>query len=215
MPGNRHPIFARFYARLSAGMEHAGVGEQRDRLLAGLTGSVLEVGAGSGLNFGHYPASVSGVLAVEPEPYLRGVAEQHARQAAVPVKVTAGTAEDLPADDDAFDAVVASLMLCSVRDQPAALAEMRRVLKPDGELRFMEHVSAESPGLRRIQRLADASVWPSCFGGCHASRDTVSAIRAAGFQITELTRYQLPESWLPWPTTPHALGVAVRASGAG
>jgi ubiquinone/menaquinone biosynthesis C-methylase UbiE len=212
MPGNRHPIFARFYARLSAGMEHAGVGEQRQQLLAGLTGAVLEVGAGSGLNFAHYPPSVGSVLAVEPEPYLRGVAERQARQVKAAVQVAGGTAEQLPADDGAFDAVVASLMLCSVRDQRAALAEMRRVLKPGGELRFMEHVSAESPGLRRIQRLADASVWPSCFGGCHASRDTVAAISAAGFRITELTRYQLPESRLPWPTTPHARGVAVRAT---
>jgi ubiquinone/menaquinone biosynthesis C-methylase UbiE len=206
----RHPVFARFYARLSTGMESAGVGRQRELMLAGLTGSVLEVGAGNGLNFSHYPATVTSVLAVEPEQHLRMLAERNAAQAAVPITVAAGSAEQLPAEDASFDAVVASLMLCSVADQAVALAQMHRVLRPGGELRFMEHVSAQSPGHRRIQRALDATVWPRCFGGCHASRDTVAAIAAAGFSVTELTRYRLPESRLPWPTTPHARGVAVR-----
>ena len=206
----RHPVFARVYARLSAGMEHAGVGEHREKLLARLSGAVLEVGAGNGLNFGHYPESVSRVLAVEPEPYLRGIAERQARRAAVPITVCGGTAERLPAAAGTFDAVVASLMLCSVPHQARALAEMHRVLRPGGQLRFMEHVAAESAGQRRIQRLADATIWPACFGGCHASRDTVAAISAAGFHITELNRYRLPDSRL-WPTTPHVRGVAVRA----
>jgi ubiquinone/menaquinone biosynthesis C-methylase UbiE len=206
---HRHPVFARFYARISAGME-AGVGPHRTRMLAGLTGSVIEVGAGNGLNFGHYPASVTSVLAVEPEPYLRTLAETAARKASVPVAVTGGSAERLPADEASFDAVIASLMLCSVPDQDAALREMHRVLRPGGELRFMEHVRAQSAGHQRIQRLADATFWPACFGGCHVNRDTVAAITAAGFRITELTRYTLPESRLPWPTTPHARGVAIR-----
>jgi ubiquinone/menaquinone biosynthesis C-methylase UbiE len=206
----RHPLFARFYARLGARMESAGVGEHRDKLLAGLTGSVLEAGAGSGLNFAHYPLTVTRVLAVEPEPHLRELAERAARQAAVAITVADGTAELLPADDGSFDAVVASLMLCSVPDPAVALAEMRRVLRPGGELRFMEHVSAESPGQRRIQRWADATVWPACFGGCHASRDSVASIAAAGFRITEVTRYRLPESKIPWPTAPHTRGIAIR-----
>ncbi|MGO8961690.1 MAG: class I SAM-dependent methyltransferase [Streptosporangiaceae bacterium] len=208
-PASSHPVFARFYARLSARLEPV-VGPHRDRLLAGLTGSVIEVGAGNGLNFGHYPRSVSSVLAVEPDPYLRALGQQAARQAAVPITITAGSADHLPADNAAFDAVVASLVLCSVPDQAVALGEMYRVLRPAGELRFWEHVSAESTAHRRIQRLADATFWPACFGGCHASRDTVAAITAAGFVITELTRYLLPESRLPWPTTPHAQGSAIK-----
>jgi SAM-dependent methyltransferase len=208
-PPVRHPIFARFYARLSTSMEGAGVGQLREQLLAGLAGSVIEVGAGNGLNFSHYPLAVTSVLAIEPEPHLRDLAEGNARRAAVPIKVADGTAEHLPAADGAFDAVVATLMLCSVTDPAVALAEMRRVLRPGGELRFMEHVAAQSPGHLRIQRLADATFWPACFGGCRASRDTVADIAAAGFTITELTRYRLPESRLLWPTSPHARGVAV------
>lgn len=206
-----HPLFARFYARLSSSMEGAGgVGRIRAELLAGLAGAVLEVGAGNGLNFSHYPASVGSVLAVEPEPYLRGIAGQAATSAQVPINVVDGTAARLPAEDGSVDTVVATLMLCSVPDVPASLAEMRRVLRPGGQLVFMEHVSADTPGYRRIQRLADATIWPRCFGGCHAARDPVAAIVAAGFSITRLTKYRLPESGLPWPTSPHARGVAVR-----
>jgi ubiquinone/menaquinone biosynthesis C-methylase UbiE len=207
----RHPLFARFYARLSDNMEAAGVGRIRAQLLAGLTGSVLEVGAGSGLNFSHYPDSVISVLAVEPEPHLRGIAEQAAAAAMAPVKVVDGTAEQLPAEDGSADVVVATLMLCSVRDMAAALAEMRRVLRPGGQLVFMEHVRADSAACRRVQRLADATIWPVCFGGCHAHRDPVAAIEAGGFTVTSLTKYRLPESRLPWPTAPHARGTAIRS----
>jgi ubiquinone/menaquinone biosynthesis C-methylase UbiE len=206
----RHPVFARFYSRLASRMEAAGVAERRDALLAGLTGTVLEVGAGSGLNFTHYPPGVSRVLAVEPEQYLRAEADQQARSAAVPVEVTDGMAERLPAADGSFDNVVASLMLCSVSDLPGALAEMHRVLRPGGQLRFMEHVLSESAGMRRLQRLADATLWPALFGNCHAARDTVSAIRAAGFEVQRLERYRVPGTGLPWPSAPHAAGLAIR-----
>jgi ubiquinone/menaquinone biosynthesis C-methylase UbiE len=206
----RHPIFARCYGWLSTGIEKAGVGDHRRQLLAGLSGSVLEIGAGNGLNFAHYPRTVARVVAVEPEPHLRAVAEGAAARADVPITVTDGTAEHIPAGDGEYDAVVATLMLCSVRDPAIALAEMYRVLRPGGELRFMEHVFAEAPGVQRIQRLADATCWPMCFGGCHTSRDTVSAITAAGFSVRDLVRYQLPDSRVPWPTASHARGIAIR-----
>jgi SAM-dependent methyltransferase len=203
-----HPGFARVYARLSQTME-AGVAEHRTALLAGLTGRVVEVGAGNGLNFAYYPAGVTEVVAVEPEPYLRGLGLAAARRAAVPVQVVDGVAEDLPAADAAFDAGVASLVLCSVGDQARALAELYRVIRPGGQLRFFEHVRADRPAHARVQRLADA-VWPLLAGGCHTSRDTLGAITAAGFRLGSYRRIRIPDSRLPWPSAPHAVGVAHR-----
>ena len=190
-------------------MDAQGAIDHRRELLAGLAGRVLEVGAGNGLNFAHYPPAVTEVLAVEPEPYLRGLAEVAAAQAPVSVRVVDGTADALPAPDASMDAAVASLVLCSVPDQARALAELHRVLRPGGELRFFEHVRADTVGLARVQRLADL-VWPTLVGGCHTSRDTLAAITAAGFEVTSLQRFRFPESRLPQPAAPHVLGVAHR-----
>jgi ubiquinone/menaquinone biosynthesis C-methylase UbiE len=208
-----HPIFARFYAWVSPSMEEAGAMDHRRRLLAGLSGRVIEVGAGNGLNFAHYPAEVSSVLAVEPEPHLRAIALRNAERAPVPVEVVDGVAEQLPADDQTFDAAVASLMLCSVGDVERALREMYRVISPGGQLRFFEHVRASTPGLERVQRLLDATVWPAVFGGCHAGRDIASAIERAGFAIERLDRFRFPDAGIPLPTSPHILGVAARPDG--
>ena len=132
-----HPLFARVYARASPGMDAEGMAGYRERALAGLAGSVIEVGAGNGLNFAHYPAGVTGVLAVEPDPYLRRIAEENAGRAPVPVEVREGVAERLPGPDGSFDAAVVTLVLCSVADQRAVLAEVRRVVRPGGQLRFI------------------------------------------------------------------------------
>src|SRR5580700_2535052 len=205
-----HPIFARYYARMSAAMERGGIAEHRQALLAGLTGQVIEVGAGNGLNFAHYPEQVIRVLAVEPDPHLRRLAELSAAHAPVPVDVADGVADLLPADDGAFDAAVASLVLCSVPDQGSALAELHRVIRPGGQLRFLEHVRAAGPRLMRAQRLLDATLWPAFGGGCHASRDTVTAIQDAGFSIESIERFSFPEARIPFPTSPHIRGVAAR-----
>lgn len=206
----RHPLFARFYARISPGMDRRGVAEHRQRLLAGLEGEVLEVGAGNGLNFAHYPPGVARVVALEPEPRMREMARAKAERAPVPVEVVDGMAERLPVGDASFDAGVASLVLCSVRDQATALRELHRVIKPGGQLRFLEHVRAQTPGLARLQRVADATLWPLLSGGCHTSRDTATAIEDAGFDIEQIERFLFPDSRLPPPTAPNILGVARR-----
>lgn len=205
-----HPIFARMYALISRKMEKKGVAEHRDEMLAGLEGRVVEVGAGNGLNFGHYPATVTEVVAVEPEPYLRSRAEEAARQARVPVTIVDGVAERLPADDGSFDAAVASLVLCSVPDQSRALAEIARVLRRGGELRFYEHVVAnDNPRMASVQRwLDDRNIWPRMAGGCHAARDTAAAIEHAGFTIERCRRFPFAAGPV---AVPHIIGVARRA----
>jgi ubiquinone/menaquinone biosynthesis C-methylase UbiE len=207
---SRRRLFGRYYARVSPAMDAGGLAGYRQRLLAGLAGQVIEVGAGNGLNFPHYPATVTRVLAVEPNPVLREVAGRNAGNAPVPVTVCDGHAERLPAADGVFDAAVTSLVLCSVADQQAVLREIRRVLRPGGQLRFLEHVQAKTPGLRRLQRLADATLWPLLAGGCHTGRDTVTAIAAAGFTVGQVEEFRFPDLRLSLvPATPHVRGEAV------
>ncbi|GAA2141729.1 class I SAM-dependent methyltransferase [Actinomadura napierensis] len=205
-----HPLFARFYARAGPAMDRGGGTEHRRALLAGAAGRVLEVGAGAGANFAHYPPEVTQVVAVEPEPHLRGLATAAAAAAPVPVEVTDGVAEHLAVPDGDFDAVVACLMLCSVSDRAAALAEMHRALRPGGRLHFFEHVRAASPALRRVQRTLDATVWPLLSGGCHLANDTEAAIERAGFTYERVTHLNWPDSNPPMPQAPHILGTATR-----
>jgi len=212
MPVRRisHPVFARYYARISPAMDKGGMAAHRRQLLHGLTGPVIEIGAGNGLNFAHYPAGVTRVLAIEPDPHLREIARRNAAQAPVAVEVREGIAEELPADDAAFHAAVAALVLCSVADQQAALREIHRTLRPGGQLRFLEHVRAGTPALRGVQRLLDATIWPALAGGCHTGRDTAAAIEQAGFAIDQLDPFRFPDTRLTMPATPHMRGTATR-----
>jgi ubiquinone/menaquinone biosynthesis C-methylase UbiE len=203
----KHPLFARAYARIAAHEDARGGFENRQELLAGLSGRVVEVGAGIGSNFAHYPVGVKEVVAVEPEPYLRGKAEAAAVQAPVPISVVDGVAERLPLEDESVDAGVASLVLCSVPDQAVALAELRRVIKPGGELRFYEHVISNRGSRRRFQRFMDATIWPRMAGGCHMTRDTRKAMEQAGFMVQRSRRFPFPPGAFG---IPHILGSARR-----
>jgi ubiquinone/menaquinone biosynthesis C-methylase UbiE len=203
----RHPLFARMWKRMTAGGESAEAIEHRTEMLADLSGSVVEVGAGNGLNFPHYPSTVERVLAVEPEPILRKAAREAASGSPIrAIEVVDGVAERIPAEDDSFDAGVACLMLCTV-DATSALAELRRVIKPGGELRFYEHVVSESPRVAKAQAVADRVIWTHIAGGCHLTRDTVAAIERAGFEIELCRRF----AFTPMPVVPgipHVLGRA-------
>jgi ubiquinone/menaquinone biosynthesis C-methylase UbiE len=202
------PRFARMYMRTAPGAEERGATEHRRRLLEGLRGTVVEIGAGQGLNFLHYPAEVSEVIAIEPEPTLRHEAETVAGNASVPIRLVAGVADELPVEDASVDAVVASLVLCSVPDQQRALAEMRRVLGPGGELRFYEHVIARSQPKRLMLQIIDhTGLWPAIAGGCHPARDTTAAIERAGFEIQDIDRFGFSAGPLQ-PQIPHILGKA-------
>jgi ubiquinone/menaquinone biosynthesis C-methylase UbiE len=202
-----HPLFARFFHRF-CGRDH-GNGEQdlRREMLAGATGRVVEVGAGNGINFAHYPPSVTEVIAVEPEPYLRRQAEKAAQDAPVPVRVVTGVADALELEPASVDAVIACGVLCSVPDQSAALSEFRRVLRPGGELRFYEHVRSRRPAFARWQRRVNP-LWARMFGGCHADRDTLAAIERAGFRFERFRGFPYPANAHVYPVTPRILGVA-------
>ncbi|HEV3173138.1 MAG TPA: methyltransferase domain-containing protein [Actinocrinis sp.] len=207
----RHRVFASWYPKLAAATDRAGFGERRAQMLAGLRGPVVEVGAGSGQNFEHYPTTVTRLVAVEPEPTLRAKARAAAPSAPVPVEVVAASAHELPFADASLDAIVACLMLCSVTDQAAVLAEFRRVLRPSGQLRFLEHVRSDNAYAALAQKSLDATLlWTALGAGCHCSRNTEAAIRAAGFDLDTCERFTFPERGLRRPTAPHVTGVAVR-----
>jgi SAM-dependent methyltransferase len=205
-----HPRFARMYLRAAKAAEQRGATEHRRRLLDGLSGTVLELGAGHGLNFPHYPAEVTEVIAIEPEPILRAQAIQAAASAPVPVRVLGGVADQLPLDQESVDAAVASLVLCSVPDQERALAELHRVVRPGGELRFYEHVIPNRQPKRLLLQAADRSgLWPWIAGGCHPARDTTAAIQRSRFEIQTSERIMFAASRFE-PSIPHILGSARR-----
>lgn len=202
-----HPWFARVYLRMEGRRAGGPEADHRARLLEGLAGRVIEVGAGNGLNFPLYPRAVTEVVAIEPEPLLREAGIKAAAEAPVPITVVSGVADALPVEDGSFDAAVASLVLCTVPDQATALVEIRRVLRPGGELRYYEHVVAHKPWAIRLQRLADATFWPRVAGGCHMARDTMASIDRAGFEAQWHERFPFTPG-APVPATPHILGVA-------
>ncbi|RIS81520.1 class I SAM-dependent methyltransferase [Mycobacteroides abscessus] len=184
--------------------------ELRAENLRGLTGHVLEVGAGIGSNFLLYLNTVTAVTALEPESRLRPQAEDAAAGAAIPVTVTAGVFEDLAVTgEDRFDAVVCSLVLCSVGDPDRAAAQAFEVLKPGGEVRFFEHV-AHDGALGLVQRAVDATFWPKLFGNCHTHRDTLAAIERAGFTIEERRDDWLKVMGIPMPSSSIVIGRAVK-----
>lgn len=184
-----HPVFAALYDPLGRAAERRWMGERRSGLLSGVSGAVLEIGGGTGANLPHY-GDASGVVIAEPDGHMRGRLRGKLGLARVPVEVSEAGAEDLPFADDHFDAVVSTLVLCTVPDQGRALAEVRRVLRPGGRLVFIEHVR----GAGAVARVQDGilPLWRRVCAGCHPNRDTLGSIRAAGFEVERLDRFTAP-----------------------
>jgi ubiquinone/menaquinone biosynthesis C-methylase UbiE len=190
-----HRIFASFYNWTTTRAEKASRDPRRERLVGDLAGHVLEIGIGNGLNLRYY-RHIAKLTAVEPDPFMRHLLAGRAETVLFPFEVLPARAEVLPFEDASFDAVVSSLVLCSVGEPDRALGEIRRVLRPGGEYRFMEHVQADGIGGKILDAIQPGWSWLG--GGCHPNRRTEAAIRAAGFSITSIERYRegiLPHIW--------------------
>jgi ubiquinone/menaquinone biosynthesis C-methylase UbiE len=212
---SEHPIFARFYDRLTARTEKSGLGEMRRELLAQAEGRVLELGAGTGHNLPYYTASVTELVLTEPDPHMaRRLRESLAiDQGTVrDAQVIEAPAEGLPFDDGSFDTVVATLVLCTVEDPDRAIAEIRRVLVEGGRFLYLEHVRSSRPGLARWQD-GLRRPWGFFAGGCHPNRATDQLIAGGGFWIDSMERGKLPKA--PALVRPLVRGVARRPSGVG
>jgi ubiquinone/menaquinone biosynthesis C-methylase UbiE len=182
-------LFAWGYDRFLSATERAGLRDMRRELLAEAHGRTLEIGAGTGLNAELYPDSVTELVLSEPDRFM--AAKLRAKQP--PAEVIEAPAESLPFEDDSFDTVALTLVLCTVPDPAAALREIARVLKPGGRLLFLEHVRAEDPGLARWQDRLHGP-WYLFGDGCHCNRDTLTAIEASPLTVERSERGSLPKA---------------------
>jgi ubiquinone/menaquinone biosynthesis C-methylase UbiE len=205
-------IFAALYDRMLADSELAGLADRRAMLLKQTRGTVLEVGAGTGLNLAHYPAAVRELVLVEPEEPMARRLQRRLRSTAVQARVVRAPAESIPVVDGGFDFAVCTLVLCTVRAPPQAFAELRRVLKPGGRLLFLEHVRADDPRLAGWQDHLDP-LWVRIGHGCHCNRDTLQAIAAGGFSVDWVEHTEMPRA-APL-TRPMIIGSASRSPSRG
>jgi len=201
----RSRIFAAMYDRMLATTERNGLAARRAALLAGASGAVLEIGGGTGANLAHYGPGVTSLTVTEPDPPMLRRLQRRAREVTPTAIILRAPAEDLPFDAASFDVVVSTLTLCSVDDQPRAVAELSRVLRPGGRLLFVEHLRSDDPGTARMQ---DRMNWLNrlvvC---CDCNRPTLETIRTHGFALSDVVRGELPDS--PPFARPLAVGTAV------
>lgn len=206
--GKGHRWFAFVYSVFARFAEKT-LGPHRKRLLDQASGRVAEIGAGTGMNFKHYPPAATEVLATEPNPHMFKRTKKTARAAGSRFTAEQCGADALGLADASVDDVVSTLVLCSVADPAAALAEVRRVLKPGGRLLFFEHVRAPAGSSLAAKQDKRERMWGKIAGGCHPNRDTEAAIRAAGFDISDIDHFDVKGSKL---VRPHILGVARKAA---
>lgn len=203
--------FAAVYDRVMAASEEAGLAARRGRLLGGARGRVLELGAGTGLNLGHYGAAVESLALTEPDRHMAAKLRKRAVGAGGEafVEIVGADAESLPFPDRTFDTVVSTLVLCTVRDPAMALSEVARVLKPGGQFLFIEHVRGE--GRTRLAQRLVARPWAAVAGGCRCDRPTEATIRSSHLELVEIESGRLPKA-APF-IRPLIQGRAVRAAG--
>jgi ubiquinone/menaquinone biosynthesis C-methylase UbiE len=198
--------FAALYDRGLKATEEAGLRQMRRELLAGAGGRVLELGAGTGVNLDLYPDSVEDLVMIEPDPHMAKRLRARLAESARSATVVEAPAERLPFEDDSFDTAVAALVLCTIPDPAAALAEAARVLRPGGRLLFIEHVRAGDPALARWQDRLEKP-WRFLGDGCHCNRDTVATIAGSQFELREIQRGRMPKA--PPIVSPLVRGSAV------
>jgi ubiquinone/menaquinone biosynthesis C-methylase UbiE len=198
-------IFAAGYDTFQASMERNFMGAIRADLLAGASGRVVEIGAGTGVNLAHYPRAIDELVCTEPEEPMARRLRPKAAESGLPVSVVEAPAERLPFDDDSFDTAVTTLVLCTVTNPNAALAEIARVLRPGGKLIFLEHVRAQEPGLAKWQDRLHP-LWVRFGHGCHCNRPTFETIEASPLRIETHRRGRIPKA--PPIVRPLLTGVA-------
>lgn len=181
-------LFSRLYDPLVAPLERLGLGDLRRETLRGLRGDVLELGVGTGRNFPLYPPGVESVVGVEPDAEMMSRAPGRAAGAAFPVELVEASAEELPFEDGSFDAVIATLVFCTIPDPERAVQEAHRVLKDGGELRLLEHVRMERRPAAWAQERA-TPVWKRLAGGCHLDRDTLGLIESSSLSVERVERH--------------------------
>jgi len=189
-------LFASFYDRALKASEENGLGDMRRALLADARGRVVEIGAGTGVNLDLYGAGVEDLTLIEPDPHMGAKLRDRLADrgsASPPARLVTAPAEAVPFDDDTFDTAVATLVLCTVPDPVAAIAELARVLKPGGRLLYIEHVRAEDPASARWQDRFEKP-WRFMADGCHCNRDTAATLSASAFQIESIDQGKLPKA---------------------
>jgi ubiquinone/menaquinone biosynthesis C-methylase UbiE len=185
--------------------ERAGMAQLRSALLSRASGWVLELGAGTGLNLPYYPDNLEGLVLTEPSPPMIARLERRAKQAGIPSSVMVADAERLPFEDDSFDTVVSTLVLCTVDDPRGAINEIARVLRPGGKLLFLEHVRSDSPRLARWQDRLHRP-WHAFAAGCNANRPTVDILQEGPLRVREVEHDRW--KWMPVLVRPLAIGIA-------
>lgn len=203
------PMFAAVYDLVLNEMEDGGLSQWRDTLLSPLSGRVLEIGAGTGLNLSHYTSEVTELVLVEPDHQMRkGLTPRAKACKARQLRLHAGTLEDYPHEPGSFDAVVFTLVLCTVPDPGATLRRAYHALAPGGTLVFIEHVAAHPETSRYVWQHRLEPVWKLCAGNCHLTRETEEEILAAGFEIQEIERESMRKA-LPF-LRPSIRGIATK-----